>query len=277
MDKIIQLLQDNVMARLSARAILSAIPSTITFLIQSYVESKTEKKRINKKNKWTLVIIIFTFSFLATFIPDIFDLSFENSTTVEESVEIPADVTQSPFKLILLDCLGEFYYEDSGKKEFLSQKLGQTDVNVDLYSEDYHRHYTDYTIKTNNWGEIAYCFGEIPAGNYTITVSAEGYQTRRESLSFDTSGRSTSINEEPFWQIRLNMERLDSPLTSFMAIRFFDINNEPLVGLEYRIDNYEIRKDDVLTETRKTDNEGGCEEIISVKPESEFWITFINP
>ena len=77
--------------------------------------------------------------------------------------------------------------------------------------------------------------------------------------------------------MKLNMERLDSPLSSFMAIRFLDVNNKPLVGVEYRIDNYEVYKDNVLTDTRKTNNEGGCEEIISIKPESEFWITFINP
>lgn len=77
--------------------------------------------------------------------------------------------------------------------------------------------------------------------------------------------------------MRLTMERLDSPITSFMAIRFFDITNEPLVGLEYQIDNYEIYKDFTHTDFRKTDKDGGCEEIISIKPDSEFWITFKNP
>lgn len=270
MDKIVQFLQENRLVVIVISAVISAILSTIAYFVQNNAERKLRKVFV--------AIIVFVLSFSICFIPTVFIEHFQKGSSIEEEVlEIPESVTQSPFKLILLEYLGEFHYENTGKKEFISDKLEQLNVKVDLYSEDYHRHYTEYTVKTNDWDEITYCFEKIPAGNYTITVSADGYQTRKETVSFDTSGRSTSVKEEPFWQMRLTMERLDSPLTSVMAIRFFDKNNEPLEGLEYQIDNYVIYKDFTHTDLRKTDKDGGCEEIISIKPESEFWITFINP
>lgn len=269
MDKIIQFAQENKILVIILGGIISAILSVIAYFVQKNAE-RTRRKLV-------VAIVVFVLSFSIYFIPTVFVEHFQDDSSTEEVLEIPANVTQSPFKLILLEYLGEFHYENTGRKEFISDKLEQLNVTVDLYSEDYHRHYTEYTVKTNDWNEITYCFDKIPAGNYTITVSADGYQSRKETVSFDTSGRSTSVKEEPFWQMRLTMERLDSPLTSVMAIRFFDKNNEPLVGLEYQIDNYVIYKDFTHTDLRKTDKDGGCEEIISIKPESEFWITFINP
>lgn len=269
MDKIILLLQDNRLAVIVISAVISAVLSTIAYFVQKNAERKLRKIFVT--------IVVFILSFSICFVPTVFVEQFQESSPTDESIEIPENVTQSPFKLIFLEYLGEFYYEDTGKEKYISDKLEQVKVSVDLYSEDYHRHYTEYTVATSDWGETTYCFGKIPAGNYTITVSADGYQTRKEIVSFDTSGRSTNTKSEPFWQMRLTMERLDSPLTSFMAIRFFDVNNEPLVGLKYQIDNYVIYKDFTHTDLRETNEEGGCEEIISIKPDSEFWITFINP
>lgn len=191
MGGIIQFAQENKILVIILGGVISAVLSVIAYFVQRKAE------RILRKV--VVAIVVFVLSFSIYFIPTVFVENFQqNSLPEEEVLEIPENVTQSPFKLILLEYLGEFYYENTGKKEFISDKLEQISVKVDLYSEDYHRHYTEYTVRTNDWNEITYCFDEIPAGNYTIMVSADGYQTRKETVSFDTSDRSTSLNEESF-------------------------------------------------------------------------------
>lgn len=258
-------------------AIISAFVSVIAYIVQRKIEKK-------QKNTTVIVLVVFLCSFCIQFVPmyisTYFPLPVKNepeSDINNNDIKIPDNVVMSPLKLTLREYLGEYYYNGVNIKNEISGLMDKIDATIDVYNEDYDVHYSEYEITTNERNEIVYLFNYIPAGNYIITVTADGYQTQKDTILFDALHLQKIMDDIPYWSMHMVMSSLNTSPIVPMNIRFFDVNQKPMSGIDYEINSRPLRKDYIHSYPNKTNEYGECIEKIFILPNSEFEIAFVNP
>ena len=268
--EVIKLLQNYLTEYPVLWAVMFVFLTVIAEMIPLFIQKKFEAK--------TAIIALVISSVLTACFAAAFSILFPVPTIKNKSDVIPDDIVRSPFKIILYDYFGEYHYEKSNERNFIFDILDKMVTDIHITNEDFDVEFSEYQIERNEHNEIIYVFDNIPAGNYTVSVSMDGYLVRNEHTSLEGSGRSVNdLTQTYWWEMALIMEKLELDNPSYMSIRFFDTDYEPMENLKYEIISSPLEKDFYHTYPTATNSEGRCEENISIVPNTGFWIAYINP
>lgn len=246
----------------------------ILFIISESVSILIDKKNIKRKTA-----IAFGFSVFFTLVTLVLNILFPTPEIKRPPSIIPSNITKSHLKIVLYEYQGEYYYQKNTNKNCIYKTLDNKNAQITVRNKDYEVDFTEYKSEINENGEAIYIFDNIPAGNYTISVSLDGYLINTGDYLFETSKRSFRNDENEYWfDASVYMRKIDTENLIPMKISFLDKDYKPLKDLKY-----EIVKSSISTNMQhydyiySTDSEGRCEEIINIIPESKISIAYINP